>query len=62
MEHTNGRHGMLNWKNYIGSIELVLVIILDYLTRCDMTEGLTAANNHNILKYQAIQISLEGEA
>ena len=47
----------VKWRNYIGSMIGVSFIPLDNVTCHDMTKVWTAVNEHNCLKYQAIQIS-----
>ena len=46
----------VKWENYIHSMVGVLGIPLYYVTCCVMPAGWTAANKHNHLIYQVIQI------
>ena len=44
----------VKWDNYIGTMAQLLGFPLDYVIRCEMPVGWTAANDHNQFKYQAI--------
>ena len=46
----------VKWENYIHSMVGVLGIPSDYVMRCVMPAGWTAANKHEHLRYQEIQI------
>ena len=46
----------IKWENYLGSMMGASGIPLDYVTRRDMPTGWVPTNEHDILKYQAIQV------
>ena len=46
----------VKWENYIGPMVGVSSVPLDYVTRCDIPVGWTAANKNDWLKHQAVQI------
>ena len=45
----------IKWENYLGSMMGASGIPLDYVIRRDMPDGWEPGNEHDILKYQAIQ-------
>ena len=52
----------IKWENYLGSIMGASGVPLDYVTRRDMPATFTPANQHDILKYQAIHTGPAWEA
>jgi hypothetical protein len=52
----------IKWENYLGSMLGSSGVPLDYVTRRDMPAEWTAGNEHDALKYQAIQVGPAWEA